>query len=66
MEAQLLDVPAINETPTIIRWGDANHSREVMFEFEFEFALLLDGFEQLHRRGWTSALKTDGARLEGT
>ena len=25
------------------------------FEFEFALDLLLDGFEQLHRRGWTSA-----------
>ncbi|MFE0464038.1 hypothetical protein ACFW1A_32765 [Kitasatospora sp. NPDC058965] len=25
------------------------------FEFEFALDLLLDGFERLHRQGWTSA-----------
>lgn len=30
------------------------------FEFEFALDLLLDGFEQLHHRGWTSADRPAG------
>ncbi|WP_411720560.1 TetR/AcrR family transcriptional regulator [Mycetocola sp.] len=31
------------------------HGCDDQFEFEFALDLLLDGFERLHRRGWTSA-----------
>jgi len=31
------------------------------FEFEFALDILLDGFERLHRQGWTSAERHSGA-----
>ncbi|WP_241982026.1 TetR/AcrR family transcriptional regulator C-terminal domain-containing protein [Cryobacterium sp. TMT3-29-2] len=42
------------------------HGCDDQFEFKFALDLPLDGFEQLRRLGWTSALKTDAGRPEGT
>lgn len=37
---------------------------DYQFEFEFVLDLLLDGFEELHRRGWTSADHSEGRGAE--
>jgi len=46
----------------------AGHGCDDQFEFEFALDLLLDGFERLHRRDWTSraARREGGARRGGS
>jgi hypothetical protein len=41
------------------------HGCDDQFEFEFALDLLLDGFERLHRQGWTSRQAKKQRRNEG-
>ena len=41
--------------PYIVEMASTTAGCDDQFEFEFALDLLLDGFERLHRQGWTSA-----------
>ena len=59
MFAQMQELyPNIVTVATAAQHDDGSvvgHGCDDQFEFEFALDLLLDGFERLHRQGWSSA-----------